>query len=421
MKLFVDLARTYRQLPASVYLLFAADIALSAGNLVFPFLTLYLTLNLHLREDQVGWLMGACAGSCWLGVLVGGCLADMFSRKTVVLWSMRISALAYCLVPLVSGRGLIAGLVVTSLGVMAASKPAYNALVADFTGSVQRKAAFSLLYLGANVGFVAAPLIASTLYDGHVQLLFLGDAGMTLGSASLLHWLLSDRDTQYRRCLAAGSRSRALGTKLVELARLVVRQPSLLVFTLVYTANVVVFSQVFFALPLYLTAVFGHAGPRQYGMVMAINAVCVVVLSPVLVHVTRQLSAGKSLILGGLLLAAGLGAYPYATATLVVFGLVVVWTVGEVLTNTNAQVFVLERASPAERGRLNVLLELAYEAGFGLGPVLAAPIVIRHGVAAVFPWAAAAAVVTSLVMSALLWVQRTEPAPPASVSFEPAE
>jgi MFS family permease len=406
-KLLFDITRTYRHLPASVYLLFVADVALSAGNFVFPFLTLYLTLHLHLREDQVGLLMGISTGSCLLGTLVGGCLADMFSRKQVVLWAMGVSALAYCLVPLVSAPLAICSLIVASMGIMSASKPAYNALVADFTGSVQRKAAFSLLYLGVNIGFAAGPLIASTLYDHHVHLLFLGDAAMTLCSATLIYFLLNDQGTPYRRTLARKHAARAdlaaLWTKTEELVALLVRQPALLVFVLVFTADIVIYSQIFFALPLYLSSLFGPAGPHRYGLMMTLNAVCVVALSPFLVHATRKRSSGENLVLGGLLLAMGIGAYHYATNELAVFGLVVIWSLGEVLANTNAQVFISERATPAERGRLNVLLELAYEAGFGLGPIIAGLIVVRHGVASVFPWAAATGVVTCAVMATLLW------------------
>jgi predicted MFS family arabinose efflux permease len=409
-KLFADITRTYRHLPASVYLLFATDVALAAGNFVFPFLTLYLTLNLGLREDQVGLLIGVSTASCVLGTVLGGFLADLCSRKQVVLWAMGLSALAYLVVPVVSAPLGICALIVTSLGIMAASKPAYNALVADFTGSVQRKAAFSLLYLGVNVGFAAGPLVASTLYDHHAELLFFADAAMTIVAATLIHFLLNDQGTQYRRSLAtkcaAGSGGWALWQKSGELGALLVRRPLLLVFLLVYMADVVIYSQIFFALPLQLSALFGQAGPHQYGVMMTINAVCVVVLSPVVTHVTRKRSPGENLLVGGLLLAAGIGTYHYATSLIGLFGLVVVWSVGEVLTNTNAQVFISEQAAPAERGRLNVLLELACEAGFGLGPLFAGLVVVRRGVGAVFPWAAALGVVTFAVMATVLWADR---------------
>ena len=102
-----------------------------------------------------------------------------------------------------------------------------------------------------------------------------------------------------------------------------------------------------------------------------------------------------------MLFAIGFGAYYYAVHTWAVFGLVLVWTLGEVLSK-NAQVFIAERALPADRGRLNVLLELAYEVGFGLGPVVAGAIILRHGVGAVWPWAAGVGVVASIVMASTL-------------------
>jgi predicted MFS family arabinose efflux permease len=408
-KLLIDIARTYRHLPASVYLLFLTDVTLSAGNFVFPFLTLYLTLQLGLRGDQVGLLMGACTASCLAGTLVGGYLADTCSRKAVVLWSMVASALAYSLVPFCAAPHLICTFIVLGLGIMAVSKPAYNALVADFTGSVQRKAAFSLLYLGANVGFAVGPVLGSLLYDHCVGLLFVADAAMTLAAAGLVYFLLDDRGTQYRRSLAL-SRTRAgrgetVWSKTCELWSLLRREPLLLIFTLVYTAHIVIYSQIFFALPLYLSSLFGPAGPHRYGLMMTLNGLSVIAVTPLLTHATRKLSSGANVTLGGLLFAVGFGGYYYAAHTWTMFGLVIVWTLGEVLSKTNAQVFIAERALPCDRGRLNVLLELAHEIGFGLGPVVAGVIILRHGVGAVWPWAAGVGVAVSAVMAGALWGQ----------------
>jgi predicted MFS family arabinose efflux permease len=425
-KLLTDIARTYRHLPASVYLLFLTDVALSAGNFVFPFLTLYLTLHLHLRGDQVGLLMGASTASCLAGTLVGGYLADTYSRKAVVLWSMVASAIAYSLVPFTAELPVICTLIVLALGIMAVSKPAYNALVADFTGSVQRKAAFSLLYLGANVGFAVGPVLGSLLYDHHIGLLFFADAAMTLAAASLVYFLLDDRGTQYRRTLAQSrtwaGRGETVWGKTRELWSLLRREPSLLIFALVYTVHIVIYSQIFFALPLYLSALFGRAGPHRYGLMMTLNGLSVIAFTPVLTHATRKLSSGMNVMLGGLLFAVGFGAYYYAAHTWAVFGLVIVWTLGEVLSKTNAPVFIAERAVPSDRGRLNVLLELAYEVGFGLGPIVAGVIILRHGVAAVWPWAAGVGLAVSAVMAVALWGQHGWNAPTSAVFDElPAE
>jgi predicted MFS family arabinose efflux permease len=195
----------------------------------------------------------------------------------------------------------------------------------------------------------------------------------------------------------------------------------LLIFTLVYTAHIVIYSQIFFALPLYLSSLFGPAGPHHYGLMMTLNGLSVIALTPLLTHATRKLSSGANVMLGGLLFAVGFGAYYYAARTWAVFGLVIVWTLGEVLSKTNAQVFIAERALPSDRGRLNVLLELAHEFGFGLGPVAAGMIILRHGIAAVWPWAAAVGVAVSAVMAGALWAELGSSAPRPAFDELPAE
>lgn len=131
--LLAGIMATYRHLPASVYVLFWASVVLSFDNFVFPFLTLYLTRELGLAEDRVGLVMGAAMVSCLVGTSTGGLLADRCSRKRVLLWSMLLPSGAYAVVPLVESRSAACLLIIAAMAMMAAARPAHDALVADFT------------------------------------------------------------------------------------------------------------------------------------------------------------------------------------------------------------------------------------------------------------------------------------------------
>ena len=59
-------------------------------------------------------------------------------------------------------------------------------MMADLTNTKNRKAAYSLLYLGINIGFSLGPLIAGFLYNHYLKILFLGDAATTILSLILV-------------------------------------------------------------------------------------------------------------------------------------------------------------------------------------------------------------------------------------------
>ena len=63
--------------------------------------------------------------------------------------------------------------------------PAYNALVADITCSDDRERAYSLNYLGTNIGMILSPTIAGILYKNHLNLVF-GINGISILSSTLL-------------------------------------------------------------------------------------------------------------------------------------------------------------------------------------------------------------------------------------------
>ena len=59
-------------------------------------------------------------------------------------------------------------------------------MVARLTVPDNRKASYSLLYLGINIGMAVSPLIGGLLFEKHLPLLFILDAGTTLLSTGLI-------------------------------------------------------------------------------------------------------------------------------------------------------------------------------------------------------------------------------------------
>lgn len=399
-----NIVRDYFALPRTIWTLFVTETVMAAGSFVYPFLAFVLTRRYGMSEQRVGVLMAVSAVACLVGTLLGGVLADALSRKRALLLTMTVSALAYAAVPCVASVTVVSGLVLVGLATMAATKPAFDALVADLTERDNRRIAFSVLYAAANIGFAVGPLVASLLFANHVTWLFIGDAAATLLAAVLIVLLVPDR-------FAKSSESRPvertsslqLSTQIRQLLVTLREHPAILTLTAVYTINVALFSQVFFAIPLLLSARFGESGAKTYGLVMTLNAILVVVLTPIITSATRRLSPGNCLAIAGVLFACGLGAHGFASSSALVLALVLVWTMGELLNTTNARVFAATLAPSDQRGRVGALVEFAHELGYGIGPVLAGCIIARHGMSHLWPYLAVLGAVTGLTMLLLEW------------------
>ena len=360
---------SYAHLPKAVYLLFVSDIILTSGKFIFPFLSLILIQNYGISQQMAGVFMMAATVSSIVGTWLGGIFADHFQRKTVLLVAMAGGSVAYLLALFMTNPYLAGILILVGLGYMASTKPAFNAMVTDVTLSSQRQSAFSLLYLGVNIGFSVAPLIGSFIYQKDYHFLFIGEAAAILLSA-LFIFFSSDSFPPEHEKEEEISLSK-LRKDLRQLFTLLGGQPGHLLIGIAYALLMIAYSQIFFTMPLQLSGLFHESGIRYYGIMMTLNGFSVILLSSLVTKATRNRKPSANMVLAGLVFAFGLGAYSITDKPCYFMAWVFVWSIGEILTNTNLKVYYSEYAAPRLRAKFHMVGELAYEAGFGLGPFMA--------------------------------------------------
>jgi len=140
-----------------------------------------------------------------------------------------------------------------------AMRPIINALVADLCDETTRRAAFSLSYLGINLGVSIGPVLAGWLFQNALNWLFWLDAVSTGAALVILigfvprnsRPLLLPQDT-------AAHESPALTAFL--------RHPILLPFSLLLLVYDFVYAQMIFTLALQMVDLFGPSGPQTYGL-----------------------------------------------------------------------------------------------------------------------------------------------------------
>lgn len=176
----------YKGLPKSVYILFVANVINSLGNFVWPFLAIYLTDKMGMNKADAGFIVTMSALAFAPGSLIGGKLADLIGRKWVFITARTLAALALIPCAFLDPSPLIPALLILVSFLTGATEPAISALVGDLTSEKTRQSAFSLLYLGHNLGFAIGPMIAGLLYQNHLPWIFIGDAVTTLVSVGLV-------------------------------------------------------------------------------------------------------------------------------------------------------------------------------------------------------------------------------------------
>lgn len=377
----------YKGLPAGIYVIFFSRIVNSVGNLVYPFLSLYLTTKLGLGKADAGLFLTLSSVVYVPAGVIGGKIADHFGRKAMLVGGMAASAL--CLLPagFAPTSHLVPWLLVASRFFGSLSDPAYSALIADLTTPDNRKASFSLLYLGHNIGFAVGPMIAGFLFSRNLPLLFIGDAATTLLSVALVALYVQESKRPSDTAEQEGQ------SELPEMERaetgsvlsVLLRRPVLVISSLLFLVYSLVYAQHIFSLPIQLDALYGAAGALHYGTMMSVNAVTVVALTSVITVLTVRFSPLTNMGLAGLALAVGFGMIYFVHSLPLLILSTVVWTVGEILQTVNSGVIMANNTPSSHRARISAAISIIVGAGWSFGPWLAGLWMQSHSVQSIWP------------------------------------
>jgi MFS family permease len=365
------LLRTYSGLDRGVYVLFLARIVSSMGNFVFPFLTMFLTEKLHFTPARAGTYIVISGLAFIPGSLLGGKLSDHLGRKRIMLLFQALAAL--CLIPcaFLGESIIIVWLLILSSFFFGGVMPASSAILIDLTDTEKRKAAFSLLYLGHNIGFAIGPIIAGFLFNNFIEWIFLGDA-LTTGVALLLvfFFVAESLPAKGKNIESLHREANLERAEKGSLLKALWQRPFLLAFIAVAIMLAFIYSQCAFSLPLQLLEIFKDAGPGNYGLLMSANAIVVISLTTLVINFTNRIKPVLTVSMSSLLYAAGFGMIFFIRSMPMFLISTVIWTVGEILAATNTSVYIANHTPITHRGRFNAIIPIIHASGFAVSPLL---------------------------------------------------
>ena len=345
----------YRGLRRENYVLFFGRIVTSLGSMVWPVLTLILNQKMGMDASMIAILMTASGIVMLPAGLFGGKLADRCNKKKIIIIGDVVSIICYIacgVVPL--GIPTIVLILVASL-FQSIEGPSYNALVADITPTKNRENAYSLLYLGTNIGLVLAPTLGGLLFEDYLWLCFI-ISGISIGISTLLIWRLVKDITPLVEDGDEASYQAAQEQDSV--FRILKKNPQVVLFLLATALYYAAYGQYNFLMPLDMAAVHDN-GALIFGTVSSLNCLVVVIFTPLITRVFRHAGDTKKMLIGELLLAAGyiiflllLGFIPAYYLAMTVF------TWGEVFCTLAEGPYLSKRIPSSHRGRVNSVVSV---------------------------------------------------------------
>jgi MFS family permease len=397
----------YAGLPRGIYILFMVRVINSMGSFVFPLLTLLLTDKIGLSADRAGIYVSLAGLSYLPGGLIGGKLSDHFGRKKIMIIFQ--GAAAVLLIPCAFlGKSMVIPWILIMVGVLnGAAQPANSAMIADLTNSENRKAAFSFLYLGINIGYSVGPLIAGFLYRNYLPLTFLGNALASFISLTLLIIFVDESlpgKAKTEQIINNEDEKAEEGNILSVLKQ----RPLVLAFALLSSLYSFAYSQGNFSTTLQLTQLFGDNASKVLGSIYFTNGMIVVTMTTIIVYITKKYRPIFNISLAGFFFAWGFGMLYFISSVPLYLLSTVVWTIGEILNATNSGVYIADHAPMSHRGRFNSILTIITGAGAAIGPLIMGRYIKAYGVRMVWPLVFVLTMCSASLMFMLYRKERTK-------------
>ncbi len=386
--MFVDSFRSaVGGLPRIFWVLWVGTLINRLGSFVAPFLTLYLTERQHLSPGEAGGIVSLYGLGAFAAAPTGGFLSDRVGRKATLLFGLVFTsagmlALGFATTPWVVA---VCALALGFFGEL--FRPAVSAIVADVVPAGDRVRAYALIYWAANVGFAVAPVIAGYMANRNFLVLFVVNAVASLAYAILVFLRIpetrpSSTDAEAAPAPASPAANRNVwsyfgrawsGLGFGEIARDTV----FLSFVALSFLLAFLFLQFNSTLPLDMRA---HGlGPSDFGLLIAINGVLIVLLQPFATRVLGRFRRGNVMALSGLLAGLGFGLNAVAGTAPLYAVAIVVWTLGEILQSPVASAIVADLAPPHARGRYQGVFFMSWGLASFAAPVTGGWVMERFG------------------------------------------
>jgi MFS family permease len=339
---------------------------LNIGNfMIRPFLTLYLSSALGAGLGIIGLVLMVRPLGSFLGNMLGGYWADKIGRKPVMLLGIVFDGL--CIGGYALTQDVVWFAVLSFLQGLSSSfaEPAMQAMIADVTTDENRSRAYSLFYMGANVGAAVGPLLAVGVILQHPQLLFSTMSALTVLFALVIGLLIPETKPAEIRCESDVCKQAQgkVGYGFV------LKDVKLMLFLLGSFVITLGYQQMSSYMPLHLQQILPE-NVWLFGVMMSLNGILCVVLSMPMGNYLSRFSPYRVMMAGGGVYALGMAILALNESVVLMLVGYTVFTFGEVCTASVSKTLLADFAPADMRARYLSAGSISWISAATLAPIL---------------------------------------------------
>ncbi len=349
----MNIFNQYRGLRRENYILFFGRIVTNLGAMIWPMITLILNQKMGVDANNVAQLM-VLAGCLMLPAnYFGGWIADHHNKKMNIVYCDIVSVVCLLTCGMIRLSFISVALICIAGIFQIMEAPSYNALIADITPTANRKRAYSLQYLGGNIGLVLSPTIAGILFKNYLWLAFIISGTAIFCSTVLIFFKIKDitpiEETDDVTIYQRKREFESIGSVLKNNRVLVLYALIVGIYSAAYTMYN-------YLLPIDLGRIHGENGALIFGTITSINCITVVVFTPIITRAFEHMADTKKIFLCVFLSMIGLAIFWVFLGNIPVYYFaMIIFTWGEIFHAVADGPYTSARTPATHRGRITGL------------------------------------------------------------------
>ena len=342
----------YKGLRKEIYYLLAGRVITAMGSFATPLITLILRRKLDFSASQITIILTIFALACLPAAFIGGKLTDKLGRKKIIIIFDTITVIFYILAGIFPISLWTVAFVLLAAFFACIEQPAYDALIADFSLPKDRERAYSLGYLGWNLGFIIGPTMGGLLFENYLWLCFIVTGIATFSTTLICIFFIHEKDAIQMKEASEAENVYEKGEKKESVFKVLKNKKVVFCVLLVAALAGAVYSSCTIVVPLAMEEQYAEMGATYYGLASSLNGLVVILFTPFMtLLLKRQLGLVKRG-LGVLLYASSLFILSYYNILPLVYIGMVTFTIGEVVSTIGSMAYTTRRIPASHRGRI---------------------------------------------------------------------
>lgn len=297
-----------------------------------------------------------------VGIYTGGCLAQRIGEKKVIRFLLIMAMVLFAIASVVTP--IIPFCIIFLLGIfcMMALGPSIETVVSNAVSTEMHRSLFSFTYLGSNVGYGFFVLIITNIYQEYLNFVCIGGSIVCVIMLCIFE-VYQKLHNVVKKSIINKSNEEVCSQK--NTMRLIKKNKILLLVVVLYC---VLYSQFGFTVPLQLNQLWGESGVSLYGMLGVINAVIVIVGTPILTIFFAHKKERYILFLTGVVYGVSfliLSLPPIGKWIYIVW--MVCFTLAEIMYSISISAYTAAHNHPTDRSKVYALSNVCVLVGYIIG------------------------------------------------------